>query len=120
MRTHSLVAVILTLAASAGCSGDAALAASTLHGSWHETGGGDHGHVVEFDAKSPKFLVHGPGPGGHDTHDHFAGAYEVVGSEVVLTGAWESNDKPEVVRGTLRDGTLRLAFAAKPIEFRRK
>ena len=119
MRTYSLVAVILTLAAS-GCRGDATLTATALHGSWHETGGGEHGHVVEFHAKSPKFLVHGPGPGGHDTHDHFAGTYEVVGAEVVLTGAWESNDKREVVRGTLHDGTLRLAFAAKPIEFRRQ
>lgn len=103
-----------------GCGGSGSLSAGDLHGAWHEVRGGDHGHVVEFDPKSTKFLVHGPGPGGHDSHDHFTGAYTLAAGEVVLTGVWESINKREVVRGTLHDGTLRLAFATKPIDLRRK
>lgn len=121
MRIQLLAAPVLLLCTVfGGCGGSTALAASDLFGAWQEVGVAEHGHVVEFDGKSTKFLVHGPGAGGHDTHDHFAGQYEVRDQEVVLTGAWESNDKAEVVRGTLRDGTLQLRFAAKPIDFRRR
>ncbi|MCU0866513.1 MAG: hypothetical protein MUC36_22235 [Planctomycetes bacterium] len=109
MRSIPLVASVLLL--SVGCGG--AAAAVDVAGTWAETGGAEHGHVLEFDRKSNKFLLHGPGPGGHHDHDHFEGSYRVEAGAVVLTGAWESNHKAEVVRAAIDGGTLRLDLGGK-------
>lgn len=116
MRTlFGMAVLLLTLP---GCGGDAALAAPHLHGTW--TQGDKRGYVLEFDAKSDKFLVHGPGAGGHDSHDHFAGKYTIDGDAVVLDGKWESNNKAETTRGTLRDGLLQVTLLGTRVDLRRK
>lgn len=108
----------LLLLGLAGCGQKAALAATQLHGTWSQ--GVEHGYVLEFDAKSDKFLVHGPGAGGHDSHDHFGGTYRIDGEAVVLDGTWESDGKTESARGTLRDGTLQVTLQGKAVDLRRK
>ncbi|MFN7589196.1 MAG: hypothetical protein ACK501_06895 [Planctomycetota bacterium] len=110
--------VAFTLLALAACGAKVALAATDLHGTW--TQGVEHGYVLEFDPKSDKFLVHGPGAGGHDSHDHFGGSYRVDGAAVVLDGKWESDGKAETVRGALRDGTLQVTLQGKVVDLRRK
>lgn len=116
MRT--LLGMAILLLTLPGCRGDTVLAAPQLHGTW--TQGEKHGYVLEFDAKSDKFLVHGPGTGGHDSHDHFAGRYRVDGDAVVLDGKWESNDQAETTRGALRDGVLQVTLLGKRVDLRRK
>ena len=61
-----------------------------------------------------------PGAGGHDSHDHFAGKYRIDGDAVVLDGKWESNEKVETTRGTLREGVLQVSLLGKVIDLRRK
>lgn len=93
--------------------------APNLVGVWKEAGVAKHGHVLEFDSKSDKFLLHGPGD-DHGSHDHFAGTFQVEGAEVVLRGVWESNGKAEVVRGRFEGEQLIMAFAPQAIRFVRK
>jgi hypothetical protein len=116
MRSFAPISAILLL--SIGCGG--AAAAVDVAGTWVETGVVEHGHVLEFDGKSNKFLLHGPGPGGHSNHDHFEGTYRVEAGAVVLTGAWESNHKAEVVRAAFDGGTLRLEFGSKVVPLAKK
>ena len=117
MQTSS-AGVVLTLLALAACGAKAGLTAADLHGTWAQSV--EHGYVLEVDKKSDKFLVHGPGAGGHDSHDHFAGKYRVDGDALLLEGSWESDGKAETTRGTLRDGTLQVTLQGKPIDLRRK
>jgi hypothetical protein len=117
MRTV-LACVALPLLALAACSAKAALAASDVQGTW--TQGVEHGYVLEIDTKSDKFLVHGPGAGGHESHDHFAGKYRVDNGALILEGTWESDGKAETTRGTLREGTLQVTLQGKAVDLRRK
>ena len=116
MRSIASGSFVLLLAV--GCGG--AAAAVDVAGTWSETGGAEHGHVLEFDGNSNKFLLHGPGPGGHSNHDHFEGTYRIEGGAVVLTGAWESNHKAEVVRAAIDGGTLRLDLGGKIVPLAKK
>jgi hypothetical protein len=95
------------------------VAAPVLAGVWKEAGATKHGHVLEFDSGSDKFLLHGPGD-DHGSHDPFAGTFQVEGAEVVLRGVWESNGKAEVVRGRFEGDLLYMAFAPQAIRFVRK
>jgi hypothetical protein len=104
--------VLLAVAGSA-CGSDAA--ASAWHGTWVEPGGKPHGHVLEIDGGSAKFLLHGPGPGGHDSHDHWSGAYRRVADVLVLDGTWESNQKTESATLTRTATGVRLGLST-PID----
>lgn len=110
LRLRHASLTLLVLALPTACGGPAVAATADFVGSWKEVGDKEHGIVLEFDGKSDKFLLHGPGPGGHSSHDHFAGTYRVDAGEVVLTGAWESNHKAEVRRGRLAAGSLTVDF----------
>lgn len=115
---NALPFLALTLLGITACERKAGLTAKDLHGTWAQ--GIEHGYVLEFDSKSDKFLVHGPGSGGHDSHDHFAGRYQCDGEQFVLTGTWESDNKAETTRGTLRDGKLQVPLQGKTIDLQRK
>jgi len=84
-------------------------------GKWVEAGGKPHGHVLEIDGGSNKFLLHGPGPGGHDSHDHWAGTYRQNGAELVLDGTWESTGKAESARAKRTAAGVELGLSS-PIQ----
>lgn len=115
---NALPFLALTLLGITACERKAGLTVKDLHGTWAQ--GIEHGYVLEFDSKSDKFLVHGPGSGGHDSHDHFAGKYQIDGEHFVMTGTWESDNKAETTRGTLRDGKLQVPLQGKTIDLQRK
>lgn len=113
-RTAVLFATLAILASA--CSHETPEA---LVGTWVDTTK-EHGHALELETAKMAFLLHGPGPGGHSDHDHFAGTWARTGSTVSLDGTWESNSKKEKTTATVDGDALVLQLGDQKVRLTRK
>jgi hypothetical protein len=120
-HSRSVAAVALAALCSVACGSSASEAqgAGDLAGAWIVPGA-EHGHVLEFDKASDRFLLHGPGPGGHSAHDHFEGRFTKDGDHFVLEGTWEHSGNKETARGKRVGDELHVTVGGEALRLQRR